>query len=79
MADSVEITFLDGDRVSVKLPGRSLPHEAKALYVGRDDTGRVNELVLDRRIHPPKTTVLGEWNVSGGVCSELSRPVISSR
>jgi len=60
--------------VTLRVKGRA-PVVAGILDLRRDPAGEPAVMVLDRLVHRPEDTRLGEWAVTGAYVTEMARAV----
>ncbi len=65
------VTLGDGV-ITIKRQGSSRPVVANILGMDTDGEGRPVKIWLDRLVHLPKESFLGDWRISGAVSTVLA-------
>lgn len=73
-SEAADIT-IHSDNVVIRRRGISRTVVAGILELKNDTHGVPQRIVLDRRVHAPRITRFGDWEVTGAVVSVLTRPI----
>ena len=69
----VSVQMGEDQNIVIHFVGRSSPVVARCLGVDRDESGKVERIFLDRKIHRPGRVYGGDWAMSGAISTILER------